>query len=108
MEKEKLSINNGDTYVGQFKGSMRHVFCRVHRSSLLLNIHGHGKMIYITRKPDGDPFDIGEYVGIFKRDIRDGEGYMDYANGAKFNGIWRNDRKFIGEYKMIDGTLYSE
>lgn len=88
--KGEIKYRNGNTYQGWLKGSLR---------------HGFGKMVYETGVIIDGFYEIGEYVGEWKRDKRHGKGTM-FSNGAKFIGVYKHDKKFEGEFIDIDGTVY--
>ena len=86
----EIKFKNGNTYLGNFKGSKR---------------DGIGEMSYVVGTED-QPFEIGEYNGKWKRDKRNGFGIMNYFDGALFKGIYQNDQKHTGKYTMPDGSVY--
>lgn len=76
--------------MGQLKGNKR---------------HGQGDMLFLTPHRNGDRADIGEYKGNWVRDKRDGCGIMKYANGAIFEGVWKTDKRYKGEFTEPSGII---
>ena len=89
--KGEIKFKNGDTYIGQIKGTKR---------------NGMGIMQFVNPQLNGNKADLGEYIGMWKRDRRDGQGEMKYTNGSVFTGTWKNDKRFKGELKYADGLVY--
>ena len=89
--KGEIKFKNGNTYIGQLKGTKR---------------NGYGTMQFVNPQIQDDKKDLGEFVGFWKRDKRDGQGEMKYLDGSIFNGIWKNDMRYKGELIMTSGNIY--
>lgn len=48
----------------------------------------------------------GEYEGLWKRDMREGQGTMKWYDGSKFDGVWFQDMRHHGVMIMTDGNQY--
>ena len=47
------------------------------------------------------------YTGMWKKDVREGEGVLRYANGDVYNGQWCNDvRSGEGSLVFADGSSF--
>ena len=71
--KGEIKYKNGNTYQGRLKGSLR---------------HGYGKMSFESAQIIDGIYEVGEYMGQWKRDKRHGNGTM-FSNGTKFFGVWK-------------------
>lgn len=48
----------------------------------------------------------GEYEGMWKRDVREGQGIMKWSDGSRFEGEWKDDMRKRGKMFMQDGNIY--
>eukprot|EP00409_Alexandrium_fundyense_P005788 CAMPEP_0185905558 /NCGR_PEP_ID=MMETSP0196C-20130402/4766_1 /TAXON_ID=2932 /ORGANISM="Alexandrium fundyense, Strain CCMP1719" /LENGTH=132 /DNA_ID=CAMNT_0028625115 /DNA_START=100 /DNA_END=495 /DNA_ORIENTATION=- len=68
VEKGPVELDNGVTYIGQWRDGHR---------------HGHGIIV----RPDG-----GKYEGQFENDRACGSGKFAHSNGDLYDGQWLNDK----------------
>ena len=93
--KCEIDFNNGDKFVGMFKGGKP---------------NGFGEMTYKNSIPSGRGpgagFELAKYRGMFKAGKRDGRGSMYWADGSNFKGQWCNDQRKYGIMVMANGLVY--
>ena len=56
--------------------------------------HGIGQHIWFLRRVSGSQYPLRNmYDGEFERGLRSGLGTFYYANGARYEGEWKNNMK---------------
>lgn len=87
------SFKSGDKYRGAFKDGRP---C------------GQGVMKYTYSIPgsNGSDYEEATYIGTWRAGKREGQGTMTWNDGTVFTGLWRNDMRYEGEQRFLDGTLY--
>ena len=132
--RAEVEFVNGDRYVGELKdnrltgkGTMWYADGRVYEGAFLNGEwHGKGKATWkgggsfggywfhnkrqgfgreIVVNERGE--EISEYGGVFKNDILDGEGWMNWPDGSRLTGIFKGF-EVIGEATMHYGVNHSE
>ncbi len=132
--RAEVEFVNGDRYVGELKdnrltgkGTMWYADGRVYEGAFLNGEwHGKGKATWANGGSFGGYWfhnkrqgfgreivvnergeEISEYGGVFKNDILDGEGWMNWPDGSRLTGIFKGF-EVIGEATMHYGVNHSE
>ena len=62
---------------------------------VLLFQHGTGEHIWFLKRVGGSQYPLrNAYDGDFVQGMREGQGTFYYANGARYEGEWKNNMKF--------------
>ena len=91
-ENKKISYDNGDYYIGQYKNGLRNGKGTLYLSDENIRYEGD----WINDKYEGNGkyiYESGEYyIGQFKNDLKHGKGTLYFSNGEiKQKGNWIND-----------------
>lgn len=113
----KCTLPCGDVYVGRLKKGMRDGYGKYTYASGAIydgqwrkdRKHGHGKLSYYSDGEDGvyvgqwhqdqrhghgkHTFNCNVYEGQFSHNSMHGQGRMEYLDGVKFEGQWKNNLK---------------
>lgn len=87
----KIAFVNGDIFTGHFRDGKR---------------SGPGKMVYFMTSSDSGEALGGTYEGQWKRDLREGQGRMQWDDGSSFEGLWKAGQRSKGVMVMSDGLIY--
>jgi hypothetical protein len=86
------NFKNGDNYRGNFKDGRPCGYGTLKYSQSILGSNGE--------------YEEATYEGMWKSGKREGQGIMTWADGAIYTGTWKNDMRYNGEMKFINGTIY--
>lgn len=65
-----------------------------YQSLLLFIQHGLGQHIWFLKRVGGSQYPLRNmYDGEFVNGLREGQGAFYYANGARYEGSWKNNTK---------------
>ena len=83
--KGKLQLATGDLYEGQFIRGLR---------------HGFGSMRYQTQGALGGSTQskVTEYKGNFKFDMKEGTATLEFQDGSRFHGYFKENDQFYGQF----------
>jgi hypothetical protein len=63
-------------------------------------------MVYLITNQESGEVSSGTYQGQWKRDLREGQGRMQWDDGTSFEGTWKAGQRARGLMVMSDGLVY--
>ncbi|XP_075421566.1 radial spoke head 10 homolog B isoform X3 [Ascaphus truei] len=109
---------SGDIYEGNWNNNVRHgmgtmrwLSCNEEFTGQWVNgmQNGFGTYSWILKRVPGSQYPLkNEYVGNFVNGVRQGNGLFYYANGAIYDGEWKDNKKHgMGKFIFKNGQIYS-
>ncbi len=84
--KGKLQFASGDIYEGQFIRGLRHGFGTMRYNAEGAKMGGTDQPIFT------------QYKGNFKFDMKEGTATIEYLDGSRFHGYFKDNQQFYGQY----------
>jgi hypothetical protein len=82
---------NGEVYTGFFKDG--------HRS-------GQGHLLCKIHSPDSIDYEEAHYFGMWRGNMRNGYGIMEWQDLSRYEGEWFKDKRHHGKMYLTDHTIY--